>query len=198
MFKRILSVVLCFVLVLGVSTLAFAKKAKVKAQEVSAEETQPETVVHKMSEPKGDLKDKIGLAFTTGGSGSLRMWITKSMGLDLSANIATGNGVDFGMGIGANIVFPILEEGPAALYIKPGLGLNFSAISGGGSNIAFSFIAALEAEAFIVKNLISVGGTLGLNLGINVSSPPAPLNSSTSFVMNLGSSPAALFVRVYL
>jgi hypothetical protein len=199
MFKRILTVALCFVLVLGVSTLAFAKKAKVKAQEVSAEETQPETVVHKMSEPKGDLKDKLGLAFTTAGDASLRMWLTKSMGLDLAANINVGGGSDFGLLIGANIVFPILEEGPIAVYVTPGLSLNFDTTTVGVAstgNLGFNFIVGLQAEAFIVKNVVSVGGTLGMNIGINVAS--AGGTSNTSFLLGLGTSSSSLFVRVYM
>jgi hypothetical protein len=200
MFKRILTVALCFALVLGVSTLAFAKKAKTekKASAEVTEETKPETVVHKMSEPKDSLKDKLGLAFTTGGTGSLRMWLTNSMGLDLLANIglAASTNTSFGLGLGANLIFPMLEEGPVAVYMKPGLLINFNSTAG-GSDIIFDFTGALEAEAFIVKNVVSVGGTLGMLIGIDVQSVAG--NSNTIFNLGLGtSSVSSLFVRVYM
>jgi hypothetical protein len=188
MFKKILTFVFCVVLVFGASAMALAKNAEEKT----------ETIVEKMSEPKDDLKGKLGLAFTTGGTGSMRMWITNSLGLDLGASLGiTGSSV-FGLGLAANIVFPIMEEGPASLYLKPGMAIDFSSSSALGSDINFSFNAGLEAEAFIVKNLIAVGGIIGLNIGINVHSTPAPSVTSTSFLMNLGTSPAALFVRVYM
>jgi hypothetical protein len=167
--------------------------------EKAAVEDKPETIAEKMAEPKGDLKDKIGLAFTTGGTGSMRMWITNTLGLDLSANIGVGGGSDFGLGLGANIVFPILEQGVAAIYITPGMLVSFNTARAGGvstSNIGFNFNVGLEAEAFIVKNLVSVGGEIGLNIGINVNSTAGV--TDTSFIMNLGTSPAALFVRVYM
>jgi hypothetical protein len=202
MFKRILTVLMCFVLVLGVSSLAFAKKAKVKkavvSEESSVDEERPTTVVKKMSEPKDSLKEKIGLAFSPLGAASVRMWLTNSMGLDMLANIHFESGVQFGIGVGANLVFPMLEEGPVAVFITPGMNLNFTSFDGGGSRIGFGFMAGLEAEAFIVRNVISIGGTFGLGIGLDVTSPPAPLTSTTTFTFDVGTSPAMLFVRVYL
>lgn len=190
MFRKIWTVVFCFVLLFGIASIASAKKEKASGDDGTT------TAVEKLSEPKDNLKEKIGLAFTTAGTGSARMWITNTLGLDMSANLGVGGGEDFRLDLGANIVFPILEEGPAALYLKPGMLIGFDT-SAFVSHIKFDFTVGLEAEAFIVKNLLAVGGSMGMNIGINVNSPAGGI-TTTDFVLDIGSSTGALFVRVYM
>jgi hypothetical protein len=211
---------MCFVLVLGVSSLAFAKtKGKVKVAKVTAEETveeaKPETIVEKMSEPKDALKDKISLAFNIpSGIASVRFWLTKSMGLDLIAGFGIGlpAGYDLSFSLGGNIVFPLMEEKNFAVYVTPGLLINLMTgstqalplVDESTMKIGFAFGAALETEVFLVKDLLSVGGSLGLSLGINVDSTtnkvpnPDVTTSATKFEMGLGSTTGSVMVRIYI
>lgn len=216
MFKRIMAVVFCFVLLLGTASMAFAKTkkssskaaAKTIVKDSEPEEGETETVIEKISEPKGDLKDKISLSFSTLGDVTCRLWMTKSLGLDLLAGIGLGGGSDFSLVVGSNVVFPIVEEKDFNLYVTPGLliGLTTDSVQdvSNSSDISFLFNGAIEAEAFIVKNLLSLGGSFGLRLGINVNSTtllapdPDLTTSTTTFQMDLGSTTGALFVRIYI
>ncbi|HRU40052.1 MAG TPA: hypothetical protein P5511_09255 [Candidatus Goldiibacteriota bacterium] len=166
-----------------------AKKAEAEKQET--------TVVQKISEPKTDIKNKLGLGFTSAGDMSLRLWMTNSLGLDMAASMRLGDG--FGMGLGANLVFPLMENDAVAIYVAPGLGIGFTSETVANvtsTDIDFMFNVNLETEAFIVKNLLSVAGTFGMGIGISVNSVANV--STTDFIMTLGSAPAAIIVRLYI
>lgn len=190
---KILKVALCFALVLGLSSLTFAA-GKADSSDVS-------------------YKDKIGLAFSIpGGIASGRLWIANTLAIDLIAGLSVGGGSDFGFTLGSNIVFPLVEEKGFNVYLTPGLlvGLSTDSVSAlpvideSTMSLSFAFGAAIEAEAFIVKNLLSIGGSFGLKLGINVNSAtdkvpnPDVTTSTTDFQMGVGSTTGAVMIRVYI
>jgi hypothetical protein len=197
MFKKIFTVMLCFVLVLGVSTLAFAKKAKVsKASE--------EPVVRHRSEPKDPLKEKISVALDVfNQSASMRFWATNHLGIDVTAGfnyMGLGNDLStYGFKLGGGVVLPMMESEHLNINIVPGLSIATSSDAAKTSYFTFLASGGLEFESFIVRDVFSISSRVSVGLGINSTTPNGGSGSS-GLMFGLADSFAVtpLIVRYYM
>jgi hypothetical protein len=189
MFKKIFTVMFCFVLLLGVSTLAFAKKAKTK-ETVKAAEAEETPVVRHRAEPKDPLKDKISVALDVlNQQASMRFWATNHLGIDLTAgfNFVGTTNATYGFKIGGGLVFPMLETEHLNINITPGLSIGLSEDAAQNSYFTFLAKAGVEFESFIVKDVFSVGSSVGVGLGVQSVTPNGG-SGNASFVFGLADS----------
>jgi hypothetical protein len=186
MFRKIFTALICFTLVTGVFFPASA-----------ADQPAPK------AQADNSFKGKLAVAVDIFNRGaSLRLWPANNLGIDISAglNYQSGNSGAFGINLGGNLVFPMLEVDRFALYVTPGLKLNYlkQSVPAGVSTFDFLAGAGLEFEAFIVEKTFSLGGSVGGLLGIRSISPDNG-SSSTSFIFCLASDIAVipLIARFY-
>ncbi len=200
--KKILAVLLSFILLLGFASMSFAKKETKKetTKETAKEETK--TVVKKVVEPKDPLKEKTSIAVDVmGTAASMRIWTSNKMGIDFSAGLGfQSEPSSFAFNLGAGLVFPMLETGRLNAYIIPGLSIGFTktTINTGLTTVnqnIFAFLAGagFEFEGFIVPEVLSIGSSVGVFIGIQTA------EGSTSFIFDaargIGIKP--LLVRFY-
>jgi hypothetical protein len=188
-------VFLSFVLIFSIASLTFAKKETTK-KEISKEETK--VITKKVVEPKDPLKEKTSIAVDVMGQvASMRIWTSNKMGIDFSAGLGfQSEPSTFAFNLGAGLVFPMVETERLYAYIVPGLNIGFSKVSVGtvSSNI-FALLAGVgfEFEGFIVPEVLSIGSSVGVFIGIQSS------EGSTSFIFDaargIGIKP--LMVRFY-
>lgn len=194
MTKRILAVLLSFILLLGFVSMTYAKK------ETKKEETKP--VEKKIVESKDPLKEKTSIAVDVlGYEASMRIWASNKMGIDFSAGLGfQSEPSTFSFNLGAGLVFPMLETSRLNAYIVPGMNIGFTKITidtGFRTTSQNVFIllagAGFEFEGFVVSEVLSIGSSIGFFIGLQSS------DGTTSFIFDaargIGIKP--LIVRFY-
>ncbi len=195
MTKKILAVFLSFVLLFGFVSMTYAKKETTK-KEVEKEETKP--VVKKVVEPKDPWKEKTSISVDAlGSAASMRIWTSNKMAIDFTAGLGfQSEPSTFAFNLGAGLVFPMVETSRLNLYIVPGLNIGFTKkpVETVSMNVfMLSAGAGIEAEGFIVPEVLSLASSVGVFIGIQ------SMEGSTSFIfdaaMGIGIKP--LIVRYY-
>lgn len=194
MTRKILAVILSFILLFGFVTLTYAKK------ETKKEETKSK--VTKVVEPKEPLKEKTSLSVDVFGTiASIRIWTSNKMAIDFSAGLGfQSEPSSFSFNLGAGLVFPMIETSRLNAYIVPGMNIGFikTTINTGlttTSQNVFTLLAGagFEFEGFIVPEVFSIGSSAGVFIGIQ------SMEGSTSFIFDaargIGIKP--LIVRFY-
>ncbi|MCX8092933.1 MAG: hypothetical protein N3E50_02045 [Candidatus Goldbacteria bacterium] len=199
MAKKFLAVFLSFVLLFGIVSLTYAKKKETNKKE-EVQETKPVTTVSKVVETKDPLKEKTSVA-VDGSSASLRIWSSNKMAIDFSAGLGfQSEPSTFAFNLGGGLVFPMMESERLNAYVVPGLNIGFTKITintgfGTVSQNIFTLLAGagFEFEGFIVPQILSIGSSVGVFIGIQSS------EGTTSFIFDaargIGLKP--LIIRFY-
>lgn len=202
MSKKILAVLLSFILLFGFVSMTYAKKETKKetVKETAVEESKP--AVKKVVESKSPLKEKTSVSVDAfNQQAAVRIWASNKMGIDISAGIGfASNPTTFNFNLGAGLVFPMTETERLNVYIVPGLNIGFSKtsitvgiVTSDVSIFALTAGAGIELEGFIVPEVLSIGSSVGVFIGIQSSS------GNTSFIFDaargIGIKP--LIVRFY-
>ncbi len=224
MVKRVTVIILSLIFFSFSIFAADKKETKKKEETKKQEETQKtSTVVQRMaSEPKNaPYKEKFGVGVDLAGKSALiRTWLSNKFALEATAGLsfASGNPASFGLKLGGNIVFPVIDDQKFRLDLTPGLLIKYAkndpneilsslslamadSGSGGGdiSTLQFLFGVGLSFEVFLnaISDDLSIGSQIGLGLGIKSISAGA---TSTSFVFafaeDIGIIP--IIIRYYL
>ncbi len=186
MFKKFIVTVFCLALVMGLAGFTFAKGEK------------------------SAVKDKLSVAFSAfTNEGSVRMWPTNGLAIDAGAGLLI-DGPRLGFSVNGGLVFPVMEGEGFNISIIPGLRVVFENVhtdSAGGAPAfdvnSFIFLAAtgFEFEAFLVKDTVSIGGNVGVALGVRSdrNTAPAVNTSTTKFVFSAANqySFMPLIIRFY-
>jgi len=198
MTKKILALLLSFILLFGVVSLTYAAKKETKKEEPKEEKV----VAKKVVEPKDSLKEKTSIAVDAlGSAASMRIWTSNKMAIDFTAGIGfQSEPSTFAFGLGAGLVFPMVETSRLNLFIVPGLNIGFTKITIDKGLVTVSqnvFMlsagAGIECEGFIVPEVLSLASSVGVFIGIQ------SIEGSTSFIFDaargIGIKP--LIVRYY-
>ncbi len=108
-----------------------------------------------------------------GKKAAARIWLSRSVGADVTAGFAYsgGDAGGFGFNIGGGLVFPFSESGNININILPGIDFNYTKTEGLAEVTYISFIATAGIEMEIVLSAISenlcVASVVGAGFGIN-------------------------------
>lgn len=223
--KKFLILVLSIMFLFTFSYAADKKTTK-KEEPKKKEETKKTStpVVQKtMPEPKNaSYKEKFGIGIdVVNKAGLVRIWLANSLALEATAGLffASGNPASFGIRLGGNAVFPIVDDQKFRLDVAPGLIIKYAkndpneilsslttllsaSGSGGSGDISILYLlcgVGLSFEVFLtaISNDLSIGSQIGLNLGIKNVNVGA---SSTSFVFQIAEDKGIIpiIIRYYL
>jgi hypothetical protein len=202
MSKKILAVLLSFVLLFGFVSMTYAKKEAKKETVTESTKEESKPVVKKVVEPKSPLKEKTAIGVDVfGQTASMRIWASNKMGIDFSAGLGfSSNPTTFNFNLGAGLVFPMTETERLNVYIVPGLNIGFlknsitvGTVTSEVSIFALTAGAGIELEGFIVPEVLSIGSSVGVFIGIQSS------EGNTSFIFDAarGIAIKPLIVRFY-
>lgn len=203
-------IVLLSILFLSVSVnAADSKKLAAKKEETKKEETK--VVKRQPPEPKNAaFKEKIGIGIdVVNRNAQLRIWASNKLAFDVIAglNFVGGDNSTFGINIGSNIVFPMLDAQKLRIDLAPGMLLTYAknsssygGVSYNESTLNFLFNVGLSMEVFLgpVCNDLSIGSSIGAGFGFRNTSVES--NSTTNFVFAIadGFTVYPVIIRYYL
>ncbi len=199
------------------SSLFAAEKKTTKKEEPAKQVTQP-VVKKALQEPKNaPFKEKIGIGVDLMNKiTSIRFWVSNKLAIDGIAGLSFigGNPAAFGLKIGTNIVFPLVDDQKLRVDLTPGMLIAYSkntleelaslgsyaGLAGDISTIRFIFNVGTSFEVFLgpISNDLSIGSSIGLGFGFK--SVSAGGSSDTSFVFSLVEDFAVMpvIIRYYL
>ena len=209
MIKKFFIILLSILFLVVTLSAADTKKTAVKKEESKKEETK--VVKRTPPEPKNAaFKEKIGIGIdVVNRNAQLRIWASNKLAFDVIAglNFVGGDNSSFGLNLGGNIVFPMLDDQKLRIDLAPGMLLTYgrNSVSAGGvsfteSNLQFLFNVGLSLEVFLgpVCNDLSIGSSIGAGFGFKNTSVES--NSTTNFVFSIANDFTVypVIIRYYL
>lgn len=190
-----------------------------KSKQVSSSKKAIKVAKKALPEPKNaPFKEKIGIGIDIlNKTASLRFWLSNKLALDCIAglNFAGGTPSAFGLNLGTNIVFPLVDDQKLRLDLAPGMLIkyskntieelaslgSFTSFAGGDiSTLKFIFNIGTSFEVFLgpICNDLSIGSSIGVGFGFKSVSVGG--SSSTNFVFSLVEDFAVMpiIIRYYL